>query len=70
MNKLICHICGEPYEAYGDDPFANDKTDGIAIRIYNKQHGRFGVKHYRTCRYCATELRAYIDRLVRKSKGV
>lgn len=61
MTKLICDICGEPYEAYGEDPFARDKTDGIAIRVFNKHCGRFEIKHYRTCRACAQMVRKHLD---------
>lgn len=69
MTKLLCHICGEGYESYGDDPFAKDKSDGIAIRIFNKQHNRFEVKHYWTCRGCAQIVRAHIDKMARESRG-
>lgn len=67
MPKLTCDICGIEYEAYGPDPFAKDKTDGVAIRVYNKQRGGFGVKHYHTCRACATMVQAFIDQQRRRA---
>lgn len=68
MSNLTCHICRESYASYGEDPFAKDKSDGIAIRIFNKQRGQFEVKHYWTCRGCAQMIRAHIDEITRENK--
>jgi hypothetical protein len=68
MFNLSCHICGESYESYGDDPFIKHKSDGVAVRIFNKQRGRFEVKHYWTCRGCATMIQAHIDKMARDNK--
>lgn len=69
MSKCNCDICGEEFTAYGKDPFAGDKTDGVAIRVYDKKTGHFNIKHYRTCRNCATAVRAYADKLTRELRG-
>ena len=68
MAKCLCDICGAEYDAYGEDPFTSRKTDGIAIRVYDRKTMRFNIKHYWTCRDCAIDIRAMLDRRARETR--
>lgn len=68
MSKFICNICGDVCEPYISAKYIEPLHDAVLIRVYDVKTEEFNNKYYRTCRHCATAVRAYADKLSRDIK--
>lgn len=66
MSKFICKICGDVCEPYISAKYIEPLADAVMVRVYDIKKEEFNTKYLRTCRHCATAVRAYIDKLSRK----